>query len=291
MSPRCAPARGWQMRGSARAAKGGSRDVPPPTPHCARTAGRATHAARAQTGTSAARGCLGYRAARARNGGWSARGARAQGRASGRQRASLHRAHERTRDPPLPSLLLRARSSLVRSQGGGVLEVRRVGTGRRSRRARSRGRRASDARREPGTPPRPSVFYTRPAGGHHEGVSIPASSMSSRDEHKHPGSSDPPQAGAGGNRASGPMGATAPQPSGGSRHLRRTPPRPPAASSRGREGRLRRPQPRHRPPSTPGRPSQALRWWPMVARQRIWHFCPRILRRCPRILRRCSWIL
>ena len=50
LSPRCAPARGWQMRGSARAAKGGSRDVPPPTPHCARTAGRATHAARAQTG-------------------------------------------------------------------------------------------------------------------------------------------------------------------------------------------------------------------------------------------------
>ena len=118
LSPRCAPARGWQMRGSARAAKGGSRDVPPPTPHCARTAGRATHAARAQTGTSAARGCLGYRAARARNGGWSARGARAQGRASGRQRASLHRAHERTKDPPLPSLLLRARSSLARSQGG-----------------------------------------------------------------------------------------------------------------------------------------------------------------------------
>ena len=114
LSPRCAPARDWQMRGSARAAKGGSRDVPPPTPHCARTAGRATHAARAQTGTSAARGCLGYRAARARNGGWSARGARAQGRASGRQRASLHRAHERTKDPPLPSLLLRARSSLAR---------------------------------------------------------------------------------------------------------------------------------------------------------------------------------
>ena len=118
LSPRCAPARGWQMRGSARAAKGGSRDVPPPTPHCARTAGRATHAARAQTGTSAARGCLGYRAARARIGGWSARGARAQGRASGRQRASLHRAHERTKAPPLPSLLLRARSSLARSRGG-----------------------------------------------------------------------------------------------------------------------------------------------------------------------------
>ena len=117
LSPRCASARGWQMRGSARAAKGGSRDVPPPTPHCARTAGRATHAARAQTGTSAARGCLGYRAARARNGGWSARGARAPGRASRRQRASLHRAHERTREPPLPSLLLRARSSLARGRG------------------------------------------------------------------------------------------------------------------------------------------------------------------------------
>ena len=225
LSPRCAPARGWQMRGSARAAKGGSRDVPPPTPHCARTAGRATHAARAQTGTSAARGCLGYRAARARNGGWSARGARAQGRASGRQRASLHRAHERTKDPPLPSLLLRARSSLARSRGVCFgLEVRRVGTGRRSRRARSRGRRASDARREPGTPPRPSVFYTRPAGGHHEGASIPASSMSSRDEHKHPGrsSAPPPPAGKAVHRDREYHGGHGLPPS-GKRHFRHTP--------------------------------------------------------------------
>ena len=174
LSPRCAPARGWQMRGSARAAKGGSRDVPPPTPHCARTAGRATHAARAQTGTSAARGCLGYRAARARNGGWSARGARAQGRASGRQRASLHRAHERTKDPPLPSLLLRARSPLARSQGGcfGSAASRDgPSLAARTQQREARERRAPRA----GYPPRPSVFYTRPDGGNH-----------ARTEHPHP---------------------------------------------------------------------------------------------------------
>ena len=118
LSPRCAPARGWQMRGSARAAKGGSRDVPPPTPHCARTAGRATHAARAQTGTSAARGCLGYRAARARNGGWSARGARAPGRASGRQRVAASRAREN--ESPPPSLASTTSALVARALAGGV---------------------------------------------------------------------------------------------------------------------------------------------------------------------------
>ena len=126
----------------------------------------------------------------------------------GNARRCIARTRER-KTPHFPRFYYeRARRS--RARRGGVLEVRRVGTGRRSRRARSRGRRASDARREPGTPPRPSVFYTRPAGGHHEGVSIPASSMSSRDEHKHPGrSSDPPQAGNAANSGREPTGATA----------------------------------------------------------------------------------
>ena len=117
--PRCAPARGWQMRGSARAAKGGPRDVPPPTPHCARTAGRATHAQRGHRRAHQQRGGASGIAplAHATAGGAREAHARRGARLGTATRVAASRARENERPP---TSLASATSALVARSRAGV---------------------------------------------------------------------------------------------------------------------------------------------------------------------------